>query len=130
MRAGVSSTETAQVVLDNGNTNVQTNDKARLEGNNELEANSSSESTVPDGGWGWMVVLGSFVVHIIIFGIAYSFGVFVEYFIQYFQCSKSEIGGLGSLIIGVTWIVGNVNLHLICDKIIMNIQGGSKKVSC
>jgi len=58
---------------------------------------------VPDGGWGWMVVLGSFMIHVIADGIAYSFGVFVEDFVEYFECSKSQVGGLGSLMLGVTW---------------------------
>jgi len=65
---------------------------------------------VPDGGWGWVVVLGSFMIHVIADGIAYSFGVFVEDFVEYFECSKSAVGGLGSLMLGVTWGSGNTNL--------------------
>jgi len=64
---------------------------------------------VPDGGWGWVVVLGSFMIHVVADGIAYSFGVFVEDFVEYFQCSKSEVGGLGSMMLGVTWSSGNTD---------------------
>ena len=39
----------------------------------------------PDGGWGWMVVLGSFIVHIIADGMAYSFGVVVVALLDHFE---------------------------------------------
>ena len=57
----------------------------------------------PDGGWGWVIVFASFMVHVIADGIAYSFGVYVEAFIEYFECTRSQIGLLGSLMLGVTW---------------------------
>jgi hypothetical protein len=60
----------------------------------------------PDGGWGWMVVFGSFMVHVIADGIAYSFGIYVEEFVDYFECSHSEVGLLGALMLGVTWGTG------------------------
>lgn len=60
----------------------------------------------PDGGWGWMVVFGSFMIHVIADGIAYSFGVYVEDFKGYFDCSSADVGMLGSLILGVTWGTG------------------------
>ena len=59
--------------------------------------------TPPDGGWGWMVVFASFMIHVIADGIAYSFGVYVDSFVEFFDCNKSEFGWLGSLMIGVTW---------------------------
>ena len=74
-----------------------------------VPADEGPVPTVPDGGWGWMVVLGSFMIHVIADGIAYSFGVFVEDFVTHFECSKSEVGGLGSLMLGVTWGSGNTH---------------------
>ena len=59
--------------------------------------------TPPDGGWGWVVVFGSFMIHVIADGVAYSFGVFLPTFIEYFDSGRSEAGWLGSLMIGVTW---------------------------
>ena len=42
----------------------------------------------PDGGWGWMVVFSSFMIHIIADGIVYSFGIFFVEFVDYFDASK------------------------------------------
>jgi hypothetical protein len=70
-------------------------------------AEDSQLPKAPDGGWGWVVVFGSFMVHVIADGIAYSFGIYVEDFVEYFECSRSEVGILGSLMIGVTWGSGN-----------------------
>lgn len=33
---------------------------------------------VVDGGWGWVVVLGSFFIHVFADGIVYSFGILLE----------------------------------------------------
>ena len=44
----------------------------------------------PDGGWGWMVVFSSFLIHIIADGIVYSFGIFFVEFVDYFDSCKSE----------------------------------------
>lgn len=62
----------------------------------------------PDGGWGWAVVFGSFMVHVIADGMAYSFGIYVDEFVDYFECSHSEVGALGSLMLGVTWGTGPI----------------------
>lgn len=93
------------------NAPAKTNDNSRLEVGSKLDAESSS---VPDGGWGWMVVFGSFMIHAIADGIPYSFGVFIEDFVDYFDCSMSAVGGLGSLMLGMTWSSGrpNISFHV------------------
>jgi len=60
----------------------------------------------PDGGWGWMVVLGSFLIHVIADGIVYSFGIFYMEFLHYFKGGKGETAWVGSLVPGVTLSVG------------------------
>lgn len=62
----------------------------------------------PDGGWGWFVVLGSFLLHVVADGIVYSFGVFYMEFLTYFKGGKGETAWVGSLVPGVTLLVGPV----------------------
>ena len=60
----------------------------------------------PDGGWGWMIVLSSFIIHVIADGIVYSFGVFFVEFLDYFGGGKGETAWVGSLVPAVTYSVG------------------------
>lgn len=39
---------------------------------------------VVDGGWGWMVVFGVFMINVIIDGCLYLFGVLFIYLVDYF----------------------------------------------
>ncbi|KAL4220520.1 Mct1p [Mactra antiquata] len=64
--------------------------------------------TPPDGGWGWMVVLASFMIHVIADGIVYSFGIFYIEFLNYYKGGKGETAWVGSLVPGVTLSVGPV----------------------
>ena len=60
----------------------------------------------PDGGWGWAVVFGCFMIHVIADGISYSFGVFLPPLLEYFEAGRGELGGLGAVMIGITWGCG------------------------
>jgi len=83
----------------------------------QLAANEDEASTGLDGGWGWVVVIGSFTTHVITWGVAYSFGIFVEDFVDYFESSKSAVGGLGSVMIGVVWCSGILYyLSILCES--------------
>jgi MFS family permease len=62
----------------------------------------------PDGGWGWVVVFGSFMIHVICDGVAYSFGVFLDTFVDHFEASHSEVSWMGSIMLGVTWGSGPI----------------------
>ena len=59
-----------------------------------------------DGGWGWMVILGSFLINLIIGGVVFSFGIFCVEFLDEFDVTRSEVGWIGSTLIGVTWASG------------------------
>lgn len=55
----------------------------------------------PDGGYGWVVVFASFMCNMIVDGIAYTFGVFLEKFVVYFGEGKGKTAWVGSLLSGV-----------------------------
>jgi len=122
MPAEVTNTEASTAVLPNSESaNAGNNAPARTEKNNREDSDDELEDhkgsvvpRAPDGGWGWIVVLGSFMSHAIFGGIVFSFGVFVEDFVEHFECSKSAVGGLGSLMFGVAWGSGNIVLCVFC----------------
>lgn len=62
----------------------------------------------PDGGWGWAVVFGSFMLHVIADGIVYSFGVFYIEFLEEFGEGRGQTAWVGSLVPGVTLLVGPI----------------------
>jgi hypothetical protein len=44
-----------------------------------------------DGGWGWAVVFGCAVVHLVSAGLGKSFGVIIVGIIDQFGCSSSKV---------------------------------------
>ena len=64
--------------------------------------------TPPDGGWGWVVVFGSFMVHIIADGCSFSFGVFYVELLDYFKESKAKTAWVGALFVSVPLIAGPI----------------------
>lgn len=84
-------------------------------GENDKQVRSDSVSsvvapTIPDGGWGWMVVFGSFVIHVIADGVYYSFGVFLVALLDYFEgAGRGELGWVGSIMIGTLLSVGKMH---------------------
>lgn len=61
----------------------------------------------PDGGWGWVVVFGAFFSFLIVDGMFYSFGVFLEKMSQDLNCSKSKVSLATAIITGVFCLSGN-----------------------
>lgn len=54
----------------------------------------------PDGGYGWVIVFSSFMCNLIVDGIAYTFGLFFQYFVHHFGASKGKTALAGSLLSG------------------------------
>lgn len=61
---------------------------------------------VPDGGWGWMVVLASLIISMIADGVSFSFGLLYIEFLHEFNESKSKTSWIGSL-----FMAGKLILH-------------------
>ena len=67
----------------------------------------------PDGGYGWVVVVASFLCNMIVDGIAYTFGVFLGVFVDYFGEGKGKTAWVGSLLSGMYLSAGkDLSLHL------------------
>ena len=61
----------------------------------------------PDGGWGWVVVLAGFLVHFILDGIGYTFGIFLSPIVEDFESDPGTVVWAGSLLCGVNMLSGN-----------------------
>ncbi|CAL1283660.1 unnamed protein product [Larinioides sclopetarius] len=62
----------------------------------------------PDGGWGWMVVLGSFMCNVIVDGIIFSYGLFLPELAKDLNESKGKLAWVGSLLAGFYLIAGPI----------------------
>ena len=65
-----------------------------------------------DGGWGWMVVVGSFFCYFIADGWAYSFGIIFSELLEYFGDSKALTATIGALIYAVPFLLSPVSCSL------------------
>ncbi|XP_045459122.1 monocarboxylate transporter 13 [Melitaea cinxia] len=70
---------------------------------------SESLPPPPDGGWGWMIVFASFMIHVVTDGMTYSFGVFYAEFLTYFNEGKGKTAWIVSILVGVTLSSGPVS---------------------
>ncbi|XP_076438572.1 monocarboxylate transporter 5-like [Babylonia areolata] len=77
---------------------------------------------LPDGGWGWMVVLASLVCNIVVDGVCYSFGVFQEKYMEEFKATNEQTSWVGSLLAGCYLTVGPV-VSVLAERF------GSRKVT-
>jgi MFS family permease len=50
-----------------------------------------------DGGYGWLIVASSFVIHGLVLGSLFSFGVYYPIYIEVFHASKGEVAWIGSI---------------------------------
>lgn len=82
--------------------------------NKKREEDEESETPPPpDGGWGWMVVFGSFMIHVITDGVTYSFGIFYDKFLDYFKEGQALTSWILSILVGVTLCSGPISSALV-----------------
>ncbi|XP_070533473.1 monocarboxylate transporter 13-like [Ptychodera flava] len=60
-------------------------------------ATGTAETTAPDGGWGWSVVIATFISTFLSAGNVYSFSVLYVAFLDAFDGTKSETAWIGSI---------------------------------
>ncbi|CAG2107617.1 unnamed protein product, partial [Medioppia subpectinata] len=71
-----------------------------------IKVHSSREPKCPDGGWGWVVVFASFMIHVIADGITYAFGIFYYEIYKYYGTSNAMTSWVVSIMTGTTYCVG------------------------
>jgi MFS family permease len=64
------------------------------------EEHGSKSKKLPDGGWAWMVVFGSFMCNVVLDGIAFSYGILLKPLLESFDSSRSIMSNGGSLMFG------------------------------
>ena len=67
-----------------------------------------SHYAVPNGGWGWVVVLASFTLQALTIGITYTFGIMYVELLEYFQASRSATAWIGSIQPCLLYFTGNL----------------------
>lgn len=72
-----------------------------------------SAPQIPDGGWGWVVVLASFFVATVADGLAFSYGLIHDKFVIYFHTTEAKTSIIGSLFISVPLIAGPIMSALV-----------------
>ncbi|XP_066956739.1 uncharacterized protein [Macrobrachium rosenbergii] len=91
--------------------------KRHISGSSSISVGSSSsdsgeshatefERKAPDGGWGWVIVAASFMVHCIADGVTMSFGVLFVELLNYFSVGKSLTSWVGSLFMAIPLLAG------------------------
>lgn len=82
-----------------------------ISSNSYLDEDTEDEEDkpkIPDGGWGWVVVLSSLVISMIADGISFSFGLLFLEFLKEFGASKSATSWIGSLFMAVPLMSGPI----------------------
>lgn len=71
-----------------------------------LSCTQREESVVPDGGWGWFIVFGSFLCHFIIGGFERSAGLMYLYFLERFRQSAATTAWATTLASAIRLMLG------------------------
>ena len=72
----------------------------------EAECEEFAVPSAPDGGWGWMVVFAGFMVHFLLDGINYTFGILLPSLVEDFDSEPGTVVWAGSLLVGVNMLSG------------------------
>ncbi|GBM56022.1 Monocarboxylate transporter 14 [Araneus ventricosus] len=59
-----------------------------------------------DGGWGWMIVFSTFIIHVITDGVMFSFGVFYQPFLEFFETTGALASLVMSIFVGTCCVAG------------------------
>lgn len=71
-------------------------------------SSSGEEDSAPDGGWGWAVCFGSFLINFVLDGTMFSFGVLLIELLDYFGEGKAKTAWVGSSLLGMSMLMGPI----------------------
>lgn len=77
--------------------------------------NNKKKPNIPDGGYGWVIVGISFVISLIVDGMAFSFGLIYDQLLKHFKESPSKTAWVGALFLSVPLLSGPILSNLV-DK--------------
>merc|ERR1711936_1464054 len=72
----------------------------------DLSKSGKDPYAPPDGGWGWVVMIAAFLCCLVLDGICYIFGVFLQPMMEDFQVDNATMSAVGSVLSGVIQLVG------------------------
>jgi len=108
------------LVADDNNNDVATDSERHLTSTDDVRVlvvdTDCVTSLVPDGGYGWMIVLVSFLCASVVDGLCSVFGVLLPDLVIYFDQSSSTVAMAGSLLAGGFLLYGismSINQRLI-----------------
>ncbi|KAJ8316159.1 hypothetical protein KUTeg_006173 [Tegillarca granosa] len=78
----------------------------KFETDKESISTESEADIAPDGGWGWMVCFGAFMINFIVDGTMMSFGVILLELLKCYGESKARTAWVGSTLFGTSMIMG------------------------
>jgi hypothetical protein len=71
-------------------------------------SSDSDDDGAEDGGWGWAVCFGSFLINFILDGTMFSFGLLLIELLDYFGEGKSKTAWIGSSLLGMSMFMGEL----------------------
>jgi len=80
---------------------IKINGETKLLTPDEKEMKPDVKDDLPDGGWAWIVVFGSFMCNVVLDGIVFSYGILLIPLLQNFDSSRTIISNGGSIMTGV-----------------------------
>lgn len=92
--------------------------------------------TPPDGGWGWVVVVSSFFMNMIVDGVCYSYGILLSDMVSTYHSSTAVMSLGGALLLGTYMMsgkLGGVTTHpthrLVCVRgLWVYLSGSNSKI--
>merc|ERR1719510_558670 len=76
--------------------------------NRQVQGTKSAiiQEVPPDGGWGWVICCATFLCNFVVGGTYFSFGIMLPHLIDEFNSDHVTISMIGSVLYGVTQLVG------------------------